>query len=123
MVTDKCMNMMKMMHIYSSDRQTVRWSREWTVPHHLLRKRSLKDKIYIASSAVISVCDYEWLVKWHGLDYDHATWELDNSDFLSSSLGQNLIKSYEVRREMAKQEINKVIYLSTSIMLEHNQFS
>lgn len=80
----------------------------------------MHDKIYVASSAVILVCDYEWLVKWCGLDYDHATWELDNSNFLSSSLGQNLIKSYEVRREMSKQETNKVLCLSTSIMLEYN---
>ncbi|KAL8515998.1 hypothetical protein ACS0TY_014613 [Phlomoides rotata] len=87
--------------------KSVRWSTDWTAPHRLLARRSMQDKIYIASSAEIRVCDYEWLVKWRGLDYDNATWELDNSNFLGSSLGQNLIKSYEVRREIAKQEINK----------------
>ncbi|KAI3461415.1 hypothetical protein Pfo_018078 [Paulownia fortunei] len=94
--------------------QVVRWSAEWTVPHRLLRKRYIQDKIYIASSAVISVCNYEWLVKWHGLSYDHATWELDNAYFLSSSLGQNLMKDYEIRRQKAKQEVNKLKFLTIS---------
>ncbi|KAK6144371.1 hypothetical protein DH2020_021191 [Rehmannia glutinosa] len=87
--------------------QAVRWSTEWTVPHRLLRKRSIQDNIYIASSSVISVCNYECLVKWHGLSYDHATWELDNADFLSSSLGQNLMKDYEIRCQKAKHEVNQ----------------
>ncbi|KAL6577384.1 hypothetical protein OROMI_011660 [Orobanche minor] len=84
-----------------------RWSTEWTVPHRLLRKRAIQDNIYIASSSVISVCNYQWLVKWHGLDYDHATWELDNADCLSSPLAQNLMKSYETRCRRAKQEVNQ----------------
>lgn len=84
--------------------------------NRLLRKRSIQDKIYIASSAVISVCNYEWLVKWQGLSYDHATWELETADFLSSPLGQNLMKDYEIRCEKAKQDVNKVLHLSQSVI-------
>ncbi|KAG8371313.1 hypothetical protein BUALT_Bualt13G0074700 [Buddleja alternifolia] len=87
--------------------QIMRWSAEWILPHRLLRRRPIQDKIYVASSAVISVCNYEWLVKWKGLNYNHATWELDSANFLSSSLGQNLMKDYEVRREKARQEVKK----------------
>ncbi|KAL0457018.1 UNVERIFIED_CONTAM: Helicase protein MOM1 [Sesamum latifolium] len=87
--------------------QIVRWRAEWTMPDRLLGKRPIKDKVYIASSAVISVCNFEWLVKWRGLSYDHATWELDNASFLSSSLGQNLMKNYEIRHRKAKQQVNQ----------------
>ncbi|KAL0388406.1 UNVERIFIED_CONTAM: Helicase protein MOM1 [Sesamum radiatum] len=87
--------------------QIVRWTAEWTVPDRLLGKRPIKDKVYIASSAVISVCNFEWLVKWRGLSYDHATWELDNASFLSSSLGQNLMRNYEIRHRKAKQQVNQ----------------
>ncbi|KAL0460716.1 UNVERIFIED_CONTAM: Helicase protein MOM1 [Sesamum latifolium] len=87
--------------------QLVRWRAEWTVPDRLLGERPIQDSVYIASSAVISVCNFEWLVKWHGLSYDHATWELDNGSFLSSSLGQNLMKNYEIRHRKAKQEVNQ----------------
>ncbi|KAL9143511.1 hypothetical protein ABFS82_14G242300 [Erythranthe guttata] len=87
--------------------QAVKWSPEWMVPHRLLLKRYIQDKIYIASSDVISVCNYEWLVKWRGLSYDHATWELEDSYFLSSPLGQKLVKDYEIRCQKAKQEVNK----------------
>ncbi|KAL0370085.1 UNVERIFIED_CONTAM: Helicase protein MOM1 [Sesamum angustifolium] len=87
--------------------QIVRWRADWTVLDRLLGKRPIKDKVYIASSAVISVCNFEWLVKWHGLSYDHATWELDNASFLSSSLGQNLMKNYEIRRRKAMQQVNQ----------------
>ncbi|KAK6163344.1 hypothetical protein DH2020_000208 [Rehmannia glutinosa] len=73
---------------------TARWSAEWTVPHRLLRKRPILHKFHTASSTDASE-SYEWLVKWQGLDYDHATWELDRSYFLSSSLGQNLMTEYE----------------------------
>ncbi|KAL3629549.1 hypothetical protein CASFOL_026771 [Castilleja foliolosa] len=87
--------------------QIVSWSTEWTVPHRLLRKRTIQDNIYIASSSVILVCNSEWLVKWHGLGYDHATWELDNAYCLSSPQVQNLMKDYETRCERAKEETNK----------------
>ncbi|KAK6118108.1 hypothetical protein DH2020_048157 [Rehmannia glutinosa] len=91
---------------FISKDKTARWSAEWTVPHRLLRKRPILHKFHTASSADVSE-SYEWLVKWQGLDYDHATWELDCSYFLSSSLGQNLMTEYETRREKAKKEIDE----------------
>lgn len=47
-------------------------------------------------------CHYEWLVKWHSLDYEHATWELENSSFLCSPEGLGLIRDYENRRRTAR---------------------
>ncbi|KAK6163357.1 hypothetical protein DH2020_000221 [Rehmannia glutinosa] len=91
---------------FISKDKTARWSAEWTVPHRLLRKRPILHKFHTASSADVSE-SYEWLVKWQGLDYDRATWELDRSYFLSSSLGQNLMTEYETRREKAKKEIDE----------------
>ena len=41
---------------------------------------------------------YEWLVKWRGLDYEHATWELDNASIFDSPDGQGHIKNFENRR-------------------------
>ncbi|KAL3618573.1 hypothetical protein CASFOL_037655 [Castilleja foliolosa] len=86
--------------------ETARWSVDWTVPHRLLRKKPILDKFHTASSADV-LESYEWLVKWKGLDYDHATWELDSSHFLSSSLGQDLKSEYEMRREKAKRDVDK----------------
>ncbi|KAL0376762.1 UNVERIFIED_CONTAM: Helicase protein MOM1 [Sesamum calycinum] len=98
--------------------QIVRWTAEWTVPDRLLGKRPIKDKVYIASSAVISVCNFEWLVKWRGLSYDHATWELDNASFLSSSLGQILMRNYEIRHHKAKQQVNQERAMTVTSFIE-----
>lgn len=57
-------------------------------------------------------------MKWRDLDYCHATWELDNANFLSSSLGQDLVRNYEIRRGKANSEANKVLELSLNIFLE-----
>lgn len=92
------------------------------VPHRLLAKRPIQDNIYVASTSDIWVCEYEWLVKWRGLDYDHATWELDNADFLITSLGQNLVRNYEARRGKAKQQANKVPELSPNNFEEDTEF-
>ncbi|XP_073151865.1 uncharacterized protein [Henckelia pumila] len=80
--------------------QIVKWSAEWTVPHRLLRKRPVH-KFEVSTSCDISECHYEWLVKWHGLNYDHSSWELDSACFLSSSLGQKLMNDYKLRLENA----------------------
>lgn len=48
-------------------------------------------------------CLYEWFVKWNGLGYDHATWELENASFLSSPEGKVLMRDYESRHEKAKK--------------------
>ncbi|KAK4405858.1 Helicase protein MOM1, partial [Sesamum angolense] len=98
--------------------QIVRWTAEWTVPDRLLGKIPINDKVYIASSAVISVCNFEWLVKWRGLSYDHATWELDNASFLSSSLGQNLMRNYEIRHRKAKQQVKKERAMTVTSFIE-----
>ncbi|KAH6810386.1 hypothetical protein C2S51_024148 [Perilla frutescens var. frutescens] len=87
--------------------QVVGWNAEWMVPHRLLWKRPIQDKIFVASTNIISVCEFEWLVKWRGLNYDHATWELDDANFISSSPGQELVKDYEIRQGKANQEATK----------------
>ncbi|KAG2406063.1 Helicase protein [Vigna angularis] len=46
-----------------------------------------------------SICCYEWLVKWTGLGYDNATWELQDASFLTSAKGRKLIRDYESRRK------------------------
>lgn len=45
-------------------------------------------------------CQYEWLVKWCGLGYEHATWELESSSLFNLNDGQGLIGDYENRRKM-----------------------
>ncbi|KAL1537146.1 DNA helicase [Salvia divinorum] len=87
--------------------QAVQWNADWMVPHRLLGKRPIQDNVYVASTSDIWACEYELLVKWRGLNYDHATWELDNANFLVSTLGQDLGRNYEIRRGRAKQEANK----------------
>ena len=63
----------------------------------------LADEFFCGLGNNISHCYHEWLVKWKGLDYEHATWEFENSPFLCSSDGKMLIKDYETRREEAKK--------------------
>ncbi|CAA3025175.1 helicase MOM1-like isoform X1 [Olea europaea subsp. europaea] len=97
---------------FNSKHQVVRWNAEWTVPQRLLKKRSIifprqQNKLQITPSIDISDCQYEWLVKWHGLNYEHASWELDNSSTLSSPQGQNLMKDYEIRLQKAKRTVDK----------------
>ena len=77
------------------------------MPHRLLKKSllrtpKLQDDYHSEHAGDTSYCHYEWLVKWCGLDYDHATWELENTSFLYSSEGQILIKEYENRYQRAK---------------------
>nr|XP_029117149.1 uncharacterized protein LOC105033425 isoform X2 [Elaeis guineensis] len=88
--------------------KVIRWKQEWTEPHRLLQKRllmplKLADEFFCGLGNNISHCYHEWLVKWKGLDYEHATWEFENSPFLCSSDGKMLIKDYETRCEEAKK--------------------
>ncbi|XP_017701402.2 uncharacterized protein LOC103719900 isoform X2 [Phoenix dactylifera] len=88
--------------------KVIRWKQEWTEPHRLLQKRllmplKLADEFFCGLGNNISYCYHEWFVKWKGLDYEHATWEFENSPFLCSSDGKMLIKDYETRREEAKK--------------------
>ncbi|KAE8652772.1 hypothetical protein Csa_022848 [Cucumis sativus] len=87
--------------------QYSRWKEEWAIPQRLLQKRLLLSaKLCEEHDAEFSGaelnCRYEWLVKWRGLDYKFATWELGNASFLSSLDGQGLMKNYESRCERAK---------------------
>lgn len=87
--------------------QVVKWKQVWTFPHRLLQKRMLLsprecDKYHKGPAGDNLGCHYEWLVKWHSLDYEHATWELENSSFLCSPEGLGLIRDYENRRRTAR---------------------
>ena len=87
--------------------QYSRWKQLWAVPQRLLQKRLLfssklcEEHDREVSGAELN-CQYEWLVKWRGLDYKCATWELESASFLSSSDGQGLMEDYERRCEKAK---------------------
>ncbi|KAK6244712.1 hypothetical protein QUC31_011121 [Theobroma cacao] len=80
---------------YNSKNQEIRWKTEWTVPHRLLQKRKL---LFPTNSDENDLdCTYEWLVKWTGLGYEHATWELENSSFLTSPEAMKLMRDFEIR--------------------------
>ncbi|XP_048234499.1 helicase protein MOM1 isoform X4 [Ricinus communis] len=79
----------------------TKWKSEWTEPHRLLQKRLIEplkqhDEVQLG-------CRYEWLVKWHGLDYEQATWELEKASFMELPKVQSLMKDYENRHEKAKR--------------------
>ncbi|MCL7035003.1 hypothetical protein MKW94_004353 [Papaver nudicaule] len=86
--------------------QVVRWKPEWAVPQRLLLKRLLMSPNqraeYLGGSHSDLLCHFEWFVKWSGLGYDDATWELENEPFLRSPEAMRLIKDYECRLEKAK---------------------
>lgn len=87
--------------------QYSRWKQAWAVPQRLLQKRLLFSTKLCEEhdrevSGVELNCQYEWLVKWRGLDYKCATWELESSSFLRSHDGQGLMVDYESRCEKAK---------------------
>lgn len=71
------------------------------MPQRLVHKRLLMTPKQAESGTGTLNCRYEWLVKWNGLGYEHATWELENASFLSSH--EALVKDYESRHEKAKQ--------------------
>ncbi|XVE76171.1 hypothetical protein DITRI_Ditri12bG0151600 [Diplodiscus trichospermus] len=77
--------------------QVIRWKSEWTVPHRLLQKR----KLFFPTNSDGNNLDYtcEWLVKWTGLGYEQATWELENSSILTSPEATKLIRDFEIRHQ------------------------
>ncbi|PQQ19204.1 helicase protein MOM1 isoform X1 [Prunus yedoensis var. nudiflora] len=93
---------------FNRNNQVTRWKKKWTVPRRLLQKRLLMspkqhDNYLREHTGDNLFCHYVWLVKWHGLDYDDATWELENAAFLNSPEGQDLISVYENHRQRAKK--------------------
>ncbi|KAL7265076.1 hypothetical protein ACSBR1_002930 [Camellia fascicularis] len=88
--------------------QITRWKNEWTLPHRLLQKRLLCfpkhcDEYLCGHDGKGLDCNYEWLVKWTGLGYDHATWELENAAFMKSPEVVRLIRDCESCQKNAKR--------------------
>ncbi|XP_058001369.1 helicase protein MOM1 isoform X3 [Hevea brasiliensis] len=89
-------------------KQVTKWKQEWTEPRRLLQKRSVvssrqHDETYKGHANDISDCHNEWLVKWRGLDYEFATWELEDASFMSLPKIQSLMRDYEKLHEKAKR--------------------
>ncbi|PPR82048.1 hypothetical protein GOBAR_AA38667 [Gossypium barbadense] len=84
---------------YNRKNQGSVWKQHWAVPHHLLQKRLFItkdcDRHCNGHDDDKLCCHVEWLVKWCGLGYEHASWELDNASFFRCPEGQSLIRDYE----------------------------
>ncbi|OMO91541.1 hypothetical protein COLO4_18304 [Corchorus olitorius] len=94
---------------YNRRNQGAVWKQQWAVPHRVLQKRLLttskesdEQHHHKGHDGHKLDCHVEWLVKWRGLGYEHASWELENAPFLSCQEGQSLIQDYETRRKKAK---------------------
>ncbi|CAN6192249.1 unnamed protein product [Urochloa humidicola] len=88
--------------------KTIRWKQEWAEPHRLLKRRLLMppkeaEAFFNSLSDKIAYCNAEWLVKWKGLGYEYATWELETSSFLCTPEAEELKRSYENRLEAARR--------------------
>ncbi|KAK8679008.1 hypothetical protein V6N13_144480 [Hibiscus sabdariffa] len=90
---------------YNRKSQGAVWKQQWAVPHRLLQKRLLTspkecDEHHSKEHDVDKlICHVEWLVKWCGLGYEQASWELENASFFSCPEGQRLIQEYETRKK------------------------
>ncbi|XP_068667120.1 uncharacterized protein [Aristolochia californica] len=85
------------------------WKKEWTEPQRLLRRRlaiAQKDGHvdFGTEQSDSPSCLQEWLVKWKGLGYDEATWELENESFLRTPDAMRLMKNYENWHEKARKQ-------------------
>ncbi|KAL4335632.1 hypothetical protein GQ457_07G034500 [Hibiscus cannabinus] len=90
---------------YNGKYQGTIWKQQWAVPRRLLQKRLLTtpkecDEHHNEEHDVDKLkCHVEWLVKWCGLGYEHASWELENASFFSCPEGRRLIREYETRKK------------------------
>ncbi|XP_022949441.1 helicase protein MOM1 isoform X2 [Cucurbita moschata] len=118
---------------FNKRNQHSRWKQVWAVPQRLLQKRLLfssklcEEHDREVSGAELN-CQYEWLVKWRGLDYKCATWELESASFLSSSDGQGLMEDYERRCEKAKfashvSEMDEILERKRTTVVNLSQFT
>ncbi|GAB2285063.1 hypothetical protein Dimus_019519 [Dionaea muscipula] len=96
---------------YDQEKEVTEWKPEWALPHHLLKKW-LFDENVCEDVADNSNGQHEWLVKWCCLDYDNATWELEDASFFKTPEGQRAITDYEMRynkiKEMSTGECPKI---------------
>ncbi|GKV16344.1 hypothetical protein SLEP1_g27001 [Rubroshorea leprosula] len=102
----------KLVAKFNRKNQDIRWRTEWTVPHRLLLKRQLSfskncDEYFDEHVMSKSDCSHEWLVKWSGLGYEHATWELENASFLRSPEAMKLIIDYETRHRKGSSTLSE----------------
>lgn len=59
--------------------------------------QELADQFFDRLGNSFTNCYHEWYVKWKGLGYEEATWELESSPFLHTPEALTLMKDYEVR--------------------------
>ncbi|CAI9098003.1 OLC1v1034550C5 [Oldenlandia corymbosa var. corymbosa] len=85
---------------YRKRKAVSRWKRKWTEPQQLLAKRLLIVPDQSNSSWGNPNCCHEWLVKWTGLGYDQATWELEDASFLKTPEGRKLVSDFSIRHQL-----------------------
>ncbi|KAL2514360.1 Uncharacterized protein Fot_28331 [Forsythia ovata] len=96
---------------YQKHNRKVHWKNEWLVPCRLLDKRlilfpkTIYSEFHGQDDNVLD-CHHEWLVKWTGLDYHDATWELENASFFKSPEAIKLIIDYENRHQKIERLSN-----------------
>ncbi|KAH7669843.1 DNA helicase protein [Dioscorea alata] len=86
----------------------INWKKEWIEPQRLLQKRlliplELVDEEFSGHGVNPLFSQFEWFVKWKGLGYEHATWELGSSPFLCSPEGMILKEDFERCHREAKK--------------------
>ncbi|XP_071908255.1 uncharacterized protein [Coffea arabica] len=87
--------------------QKLSWKPEWSEPQRLLAKRLLLfPRESCGTLHEDDHCQYEWLVKWTGLGYDQATWELENAPFLRTPEVMKLKSDFAIRHEREKVEMH-----------------